>query len=93
MSVLGNFTQRGAIVDFRGCEAHEGYGGGLAVLHGSFRQLTGKMHFNGCSADAGGGLFVKQTVSVSDVMAFGDCKASSAASGGSGNGFRTQLNF
>ena len=82
MSVSGNFTQRGTNISFRNCEGHDGPGGGLAVLHGRLRQLSGKMRFDTCSADAGGGLFVQKKVLVSDGMVFKNCTAWLAASGG-----------
>ena len=81
----GNFFQHSAKIHFRRCEAHAGYGGGLAVPNGHLMQDAGNMQFTGCSADAGGGLFVQQEVMIlrGMVLAFKKCKATRGFPGGS----------
>ena len=80
----GNLLQHGASIRFYGCEAHAGYGGGLAVSNGDLMQDAGSMQFTRCSADAGGGLFVQQQVRVllTTAMTFADCTATRDAPGG-----------
>ena len=76
MRLHGNFLQVGGRSLFKRCRATRGPGGGLHI-NGTLEHRAGELEVDTCTASAGGGIFVKQHVSLESVMSVSRCRAAS----------------